>query len=78
MTDKPLSLEYYIKLGFNKEEAESLLRTSNYQRPEDLKTDMEKAEEGRKYEEKMRGLNWDKKEGRITEEEYQAKAKEDS
>ena len=77
MAERPTvgSFEYFISLGFfTPEEAESLVRSWSYRAPTDPAERAKHIRAGVEWERQMRLLNSDRRDGRISEEEYQARA----
>ena len=71
------SAEYFLnlKLGYTPEEAQALADSWNYQAPQDPQERLKHARCGVEWEAKMRLLNTDLADGRISQEEYQKRAR---
>jgi hypothetical protein len=66
--------EMAARLNITLEEAQSIMKSWNHKQPSDPEEMLAQARNAAKHEHNMRGLNTDRREGRITEEEYQARA----
>ena len=78
MTERPEvgSFEYFKYLGLTDEEANGMVKSWSYRSPTEPAERAKHIRAGVEWERQMRLLNSDLHDGRITQEEYQIRAKE--